>query len=129
LAQTAEELDAEWSWHDITAALPVWDPEEEVVAFFSEGIGSGCPEVAVSQITFADAGQRVYATFVDPGAAAVGSTPRACPADLVGSQTVVVALARDHLAEDSFTLSLEEDVIGCHPDCGWGPTEIEVSLE
>ena len=100
-----------------------------VIAFFNEGIGSSCPEVAISDITFDGAGRRVYATFSDPVAAAAGNTPRACTADLVGSQTLVVALARDHLPASPFTLSLEEEVVGCHPDCGSGPTEITVTLE
>lgn len=129
LAQTDEQLGSELDWHGITANVPAWDSEQEVIAFFSEGIGSSCPEVAVSDITFDEAEQRVYATFVDPIASATGNTPRACTADLVGSQTVVVALARDHLPESPFTLSLEDEVVGCHPDCGSGPTEITVTLE
>jgi hypothetical protein len=129
LAQTEEQLATELEWHGITADMPAWDADQEAIAFFSEGIGSSCPEVAVSAITFDDGGRRVYAAFVDPIAAAVGNTPRACTADLVGSKTVVAALARDHLSASPFTLSLEETVVGCHPDCGSGPTEITVTLE
>jgi hypothetical protein len=127
LAQDPMQLADEFAWHDIDADVPEWNPDAEAIAFFSEGIGSSCPEVAVSDITFDDGGRRVYATFVDP-VAVEANTPRACTADLVGSQTAVVALARDHLASQ-FTLSLEETVVGCHPDCGSGPTEITVNLE
>lgn len=129
LATDAEELEAELEWHGIAAAPPNWDPAREVIAFFSEGIGSSCPEVAISDITIDRDGQRVYATFADPVAVQLGNTPRACTADLVGAQTFVVALARDGLPAGPFRLALEEDVVGCHPDCGWGPTEISVTLE
>ena len=129
LAADAEELAAELEWHGIAAAPPNWDPAREVIAFFSEGIGSSCPEVAISDITIDRDGQRVYATFADPVAAQLGNTLRACTDDLVGAQTFVVALARDRLPASPFSLALEEDVVGCHPDCGWGPTEITVTLE
>lgn len=129
LAQDPMQVANEFAWHDIDADLPEWNPDAEVTAFFSEGIGSSCPEVAVSDVTFDDGGHRVYATFVDPVASAAGNTPRACTADLVGSKTVVVALARDHLPDSPFTLQLEEAVVGCHPDCGHGPTAITVNIE
>lgn len=129
LANDADELATEMEWHGIAAAPPEWDPSREVIAFFSEGVSSSCPEVAISGIAIDREGRRVYAAFVDPVAFQVGNTPRACTADLVGSQTFVVALARDRLPESPFSLALEEDVIGCHPECGSGPTEISVTLE
>lgn len=129
LAQDPAALAAELEWHGIHAQPPDWDPATEVVAFFSEGIGSSCPEVAIGDITIDRDAGLVYGRFVDEIAAHAGSTPRVCTADLVGSQTFVVALARDRLPASPFTLRLEEDLIGCHPDCGSGPTEISVTLE
>jgi hypothetical protein len=127
LATNAAALEAEFRWHGIDAYPVDWDPASEVIAFFSDGIGSSCPEVAIGDITI-DQGERlVYARFVDEGAVKA-ETSRACTADLVGSQTFVIALSRARLPESPWTLRLERDLIGCHPDCGSGPTEITVNL-
>jgi hypothetical protein len=129
LAQNPAELVAELEWHGIDAQPQDWDPATEVVAFFSEGVGSSCPEVAIGDIIIDRDARLVYGRFVDDVAARAGNTPRACTDDLVGSQTFVVALARERLPASPFTLRLEHDLIGCHPDCGSGPTEISVTLK
>jgi hypothetical protein len=129
LAKDPAELEQELLWHGIAAELPAWNPDREVLAFFSVGIGSSCPEMAIGDITIDRDAGLVFGRFVDEIAARAGNTPRACTADLVGSQTFVVALARDHLPASPFTLRLEQNLIACHPDCGSGPTEISVSLE
>jgi hypothetical protein len=129
VASDPAELGAELLWHGIDAQPQDWDPESEVLAFFSEGIGSSCPEVAIGDIVIDRDARLVYGRFIDEIAAQMGSTPRACTADLVGSQTFVVALERDRLPASPFTVRLEQDLIGCHPDCGSGPTEISVTLE
>jgi hypothetical protein len=113
----------ELEWHGIGADPPDWDPRREVIAFFSDGIGSSCPELALAAVTIDRQERLVYAAFRDP----LG--PRACTADLVGAQTFVVALARDRLPPSPFTLRLRAELIACHPDCGAGPTEIEIRLE
>jgi hypothetical protein len=129
LAQEPAELVAELQWHGIDAQPQDWDPATEVLAFFSVGIGSSCPEVAVGDITIDREARLLYGRFVDEIAARAGNTPRACTADLVGSQTFVVALARERLPASPFTLRLEQDLIACHPECGAGPSEITVTLE
>lgn len=129
VAQDPAELVTELEWHGIEAQPLDWDPATEVLAFFSEGIGSSCPEVAIGEITVDRDARLVYGRFVDEIAARARSTPRACTMDLVGSQTFVVALARDRLPASPFTLRLEQDLLACHPECGSGPTEISVTLE
>ena len=123
VATTPAELASELKRYGIPGGMPDWDQAKEVIAIFSEGIGSSCPEVRLDGVTF-DLDQRlVYATMSDP------LSPRGCTADLVGAETFVVALSRASLPPSPFTLRLHEELIGCHPDCGSGPTEVLVTLD
>jgi hypothetical protein len=88
----------------IDAPSPSWDPSTEIVAFFSDGLGSSCPEVRIDAVTFDVDDALVYPTMSDPLA------PRACTADLAGGQTFVIALARDSLPGRQFTLILKPDL-------------------
>ena len=128
LAQTEEQLTAELEWHGVTADIPAWDPDQEVIAFFNEGIGSSCPEVAISDITFDGAGRRVYATFSDPIAAA-GNTPRACTADLVGSQTACRRPVQGPLAGEPFHAEPRGRGGGVPPRLRLGAHGVLVTLE
>lgn len=97
-----------------------------MIAFFSQGIGSSCPELEIAGVTIDREARLVYAAFRDPLAL---ESARVCTGDLIGAQTFVVALARDRLPPSPFTLRLSRQLIACHPNCGRGPTEIEVRLE
>lgn len=97
------------------AGLPEWDPATEIIAIFSEGVGSSCPEVRIDAVTFDGEDGLVFPTLSDP------LSPRACTSDLRGGQTFVVALARDSLPGHQFTLILEPDL----PHLG----ELQVTLE
>jgi hypothetical protein len=101
---------------------PAWDPAEEVVIFLSVGIGSTCPEVRLDAVVMDRDAGLVYGVFSDP------FQPRGCTADLVGGKTFVVALARDELPPSPFRLQINEAPIGCEPDCGSGPSTLEVDL-
>jgi hypothetical protein len=94
-------------WRDIgfTGARPEADMDEVVVASFAHGIGSSCPELRLDDVVID--GSEVYSVASDPIVDANGS-PRACTADLVGAATFVVAIERDALPEDGFTLWLSD---------------------
>ncbi|HEX7173343.1 MAG TPA: hypothetical protein VF365_12150 [Candidatus Limnocylindria bacterium] len=90
--------------------------DEEVAISFGHGIGSTCPEVRLDSVEIA--GDVVFSRTSDPLA------PRGCTADLVGAAVFVVAIERDALPHDGFTLQL-----GPEPTTGGGFTEvIEVPL-
>jgi hypothetical protein len=121
VARTADELAAELERHGIEGEPPEWDPTSEVMAFLSEGIGSSCPEVRIDGVVIDAERRLVFGEFSDPLA------PRGCTADLAGGQTFVVALQRAALP-DRFILRQFEENHACHPECGSGPSEIEVDL-
>lgn len=64
--------------------------------------------------------EAVFSEISDP------LSPRACTSDLVGAAVFVVAVARDALPSDGFTLRLSERSTTC-TDCGF-TEEIEVAL-
>jgi hypothetical protein len=72
--------------------------EDEVVVSFGHGIGSSCPEVRLDAVEID--GDLVFSRTSDPLA------PRGCTADLAGAAVFVVAIERDALPDDGFTLQL-----------------------
>ena len=122
IAADDAQLAAELQRYGLSDVPPAWDPAEEVVIFLSDGIGSTCTELRLDAVVMdADAGL-VYGVFSDP------FQPRACTADLAGGKTFVVAVERELLPPSPFTLRIHEDPIGCEPDCGSGPSTLEVDL-
>jgi hypothetical protein len=99
-------------------ASPAVDFGEEIVVSFGHGVGSSCPEVRLDGVGIEDG--VVYSATSDPLA------PRACTSDLAGAAVFVVALDRDALPPDGFTLRLSRETATC-ADCGFSE-EIEVSL-
>lgn len=93
-----------WGTIGLGGAAPVVDFDDEVVVTFAHGIGSSCPEVRLDGVTIQDG--VVFSETTDPLA------PRACTADLAGAVVFVVAIARDALPDDGFTLQLRADDIG-----------------
>jgi hypothetical protein len=78
--------------------IPAVDFDVEVVVSFAHGMGSSCPELRLDGVVIGDG--VVYSQTSDP------LSPRACTADLVAAEVYVVALSRDVLAADGFTLRL-----------------------
>lgn len=116
------QLAAEWERYGLPGDPPAWDPSREVVIILSDGIGSTCTELRMDAVVLdADAGL-VHGVFSDP------FQPRGCTADLAGGKTFVVAVERDLLPPSPFTIRIHEDPIGCEPDCGSGPSTLDVDL-
>ena len=115
-------LVTEWERYQLPGDPPPWDPSREVVIILSDGIGSSCPELRLDAVVMDADGRLVHGEFSDP------YTPRACTADLAGGKTFVVAVARELLPPSPFTLRLHAEPIGCEPDCGMGPSSLEVDL-
>lgn len=110
-ATDAEAWDEMWATIGLEGAAPGVDLADDVVVSFAHGIGSSCPEVRLDSVIIQ--GGVVFSEASDP----LG--PRECTADLAGAVVFVVAIARDALPHDGFTLQLRADDIG---------EEIEVSL-
>ncbi len=100
-ATDAASLAATWERLGFIGSPPAVDFTTEVVAIFLHGIGSSCPELRLDGVSIVDG--EVMSVVSDP----LG--PRACTADLVGAVAFVVALERDALPADGFTLWLSED--------------------
>lgn len=115
-------LGTEWERYQLPGDPPSWDPSREVVIILSDGIGSSCPELRLDAVVMDSDARLVHGEFSDP------YTPRACTADLAGGKTFVVAVAVDLLPPSPFTLRLHAEPIGCEPDCGMGPSTVEVDL-
>jgi hypothetical protein len=112
----------EWERYGLPGDPSAWDPSRELVIILSDGIGSTCTELRLDAVVMdADAGL-VHGEFSDP------YQPRGCTADLAGGKTFVVAVARDLLPPSPFTLRIHAEPIGCEPDCGSGPSTLEVDL-
>ena len=77
---------------------PAVDLDAEVVVSFGHGMGSSCPELRLDGVVIGDG--VVFSQTSDP------LSPRACTADLVAAEVFVVALSRDALPADGFTLRL-----------------------
>ncbi len=88
----------------------------------SEGIGSTCRELRLDAVVMDAAARLMHGEFSDPRA------PEVCTLDLAGGKTFVVAVARDQLPPSPFTLRLHAEPMACEPDCGMGPSTLEVDL-
>ncbi len=115
-------LMTEWERYGLPGAPPAWDPSREVVLILSDAHGSSCPELRLDGVVMDVAARLVYGEFSDP------YQPRACTADLAGGKTFVMAVEKDLLPPSPFTLRLHEKPIGCEPDCGSGPSTLDVDL-
>lgn len=107
-----------WEAIGLGGALPAVDFETDVVVSFGHGIGGGCREVRLDDVEVADGA--VFSVTSDP------LSPRVCSADLAGAAVFVVAVSRDALPADRFSLRLSERTVTCE-DCGFTEA-IEVSL-
>ena len=104
-ATDAATWDEMWATIGLEGDAPGVDFASEVVVSFAHGIGSGCTELRLDGVTIQ--GGVVFSETSDPLA------PRACTADLAAAVVFVVAIARDALPDDGFTLRLaREDVAG-----------------
>jgi hypothetical protein len=93
----------EAGWTDVWEAIgggnaPPVDFNDEVVVSFAHGMGSSCPELRLDGVVIADG--VVFSQTSDP------LSPRACTDDLVAAEVYVVAVSRDALPADGFTLRL-----------------------
>ena len=122
IAVDLPQLGTQWQRYGLPGDPPAWDPSLEVVIFLSDGIGSNCGERRLDAVAMDADARLVYGEISDPLA------PRFCYLDLVGAKTFVVAVARNLLPPSPFTLRLHAEPIGCEPDCGMGPSTLEVDL-
>ena len=110
------EWDAMWAAIGLDGQRPSVDFENEVAVSFGHGIGSSCPELRLDAVDID--GDVVFSRTSDP------LSPRGCTADLRGAAVFVVAIDRDALPDDGFTLQLgSERVTG-----GGFPEIIDVPL-
>jgi hypothetical protein len=110
-ATDAGEWSEMWAAIGLGAESPPVDLEDEVAVSFGHGIGSSCPELRLDAIEIGDG--VVFSRTSDPLA------PRNCTADLVGAAVFVVAIQRDALPDDGFTLQLGPERV-----TGGGFTEV-----
>lgn len=115
VAQTRDQLADQLRRFEIEERLPNWDPASEIVVFFSDGIGSSCPEVRLDAVNIDLEDRIVHPTLSDP------LEPRACTADLAGGVTFVVAISRDALPAPTFTVILKPEL----PHLGQQPVTLE----
>ncbi|HEX2767584.1 MAG TPA: hypothetical protein VHR55_13215 [Candidatus Limnocylindria bacterium] len=108
-ATDADEWAAMWDAIGLDGAPPVVDFATEVAVSFGHGIGSSCPELRLDGVEIG--GGVVFSRVSDPLA------PRGCTDDLIGGAVFVVAVDRDALPDDGFSLQLFEDRMPCR-DCG-----------
>lgn len=111
-ATDAESWTEMWETLGLDGDRPAVNLDTEVVVSFAHGLGSSCPELRLDGVVI-DGGV-VFSQTSDP------LSPRACTADLVAAEVFVVALSRDALPADGFTLRL------C-ADCGFAE-ELDVTL-
>ncbi|CAN5660415.1 hypothetical protein BH23CHL6_BH23CHL6_07670 [soil metagenome] len=81
------------------------DFESEVVVVFGHGIGSSCREVRLDDVVIDDERTTIYSVTSDP------LEPRACTADLAGAAVFVVAVERESVPADRFTVQLAAELI------------------
>lgn len=116
-AYTVRAATDEPAWIEMWAAIgldgdaPQVDLDDEVVVSFGHGIGSSCRELRLDDVE--RNGSTVFSRTSDPLA------PRNCTADLAGAAVFVVAVARDALPDDGFTLQLGPERV-----TGGGFTEV-----
>lgn len=117
-ATDAAAWDEMWETIGLGGDPPPVDFTAEVAVSFGHGIGSSCRETRLDGLEIG--GGVVFSRVSDP----LG--PRGCTADLVGAAVFVVAIERDALPDDGFTLQLSETSVTC-PDCGFSE-QIDVPL-
>lgn len=122
IAVDGAQLATEWQRYGLPNDPPAWEPSREAVIILSDGIGSSCPELRLDGVVMDADARLVHGELSDP------YSPRGCTADLAGGKTFVLAVARDQLPASPFTLRLHAEPIGCEPDCGSGPSTLEVDL-
>jgi hypothetical protein len=111
-ARTASEWEGLWRAIGIDGERPAVDLDDDVVVSFGHGLSRSCPELRLDDVVIE--GGVVYSVTSDPLA------PRNCTDDLSAAGVFVIALDRDALPADGFTLRL------C-ADCGF-VEELEVRL-
>lgn len=105
-AYTVRAATDEAAWDEMWAAIgldgdaPSVNLDDEVVVSFGHGIGSSCPELRLDAV---EVGSLVFSRTSDPLA------PRNCTDDLAGAAVFVVAIERDALPDDGFTLQLGQE--------------------
>lgn len=123
-AYTVRAATDEGEWAAMWEAIGLGEPRPEVdfrmdiAVSFAHGIGSSCREVRLDDVVIAD--EVVFGVTSDP------LSPRACTSDLAGAAVFVVAVSRDALPADGFTLRLSERTTTCD-ECGF-TEEIDVRL-
>lgn len=118
-AGNATEWDAMWAAIGLDSDQPEVDFDAEIVVSFGHGLSKSCPELRLDGVRIADG--VVYSVTSDPIA------PRGCDADLSAAAVFVVAIDREALPADRFTVQLtREGGPGCQ-DCGFTPV-VEVEL-
>lgn len=108
-----------WTALGLDGDVPAVEFAEEVIVSFGHGIGSSCREMRLDDVTIE--GGEVFSLTSDP------LSPRACTSDLAGAAVFVVAVSRDALPANGFTLRLSHDPLTCGAECG-SSEEIEVLL-
>jgi hypothetical protein len=94
-----------WEGLGMGEPAPSVDLGDEIVVSFALGIGSTCPEVRLDDVRITD--DEVFSVTSDPIVDGFGSA-RVCTDDLVGAVVFVVAVAREALPADGFTLLLSD---------------------
>jgi hypothetical protein len=110
-ATDGAEWDAMWEAIGLPGEPEPVDFNKEVAVSFGHGIGSTCPELRLDDVEID--GEVVFSRTSDP------LSPRGCTADLVGAAVFVVALERDDLPDEGFTLQLGPERV-----TGGGFTEV-----
>jgi hypothetical protein len=107
-ATTPEEWDELWAAAvGVDGDRPAVDLDAEVVVSFGHGLSQSCAELRLDDVVIE--GGVVFSVTSDPLA------PRNCTSDLSAASVFVVALARDALPADGFTLQLDARSAEC---CG-----------
>jgi hypothetical protein len=115
-ATDRDDWDELWQAVAIPGERPSVDLDAEVIVSFGHGLSRSCPELRLDDVAIE--GSLVYSVTSDP------LDPRACNLDLSAAAVFVVALDRDALAADGFTLLLDERSAECCGDLD----ELEVAL-
>ena len=119
-ATTTEEWDELWAAAiGVDGDRPAVDLDAEIVVSFGHGLSQSCAELRLDDVAIE--GGVVFSVTSDPLA------PRGCNADLSAAAVFVVAVARDALPADGFTLKLSRDGNPGCLDCGFTPV-LDVDL-
>jgi hypothetical protein len=117
-ADQEPDLVREWARFELPNEPPVLNAGE-VALIFSAGIGSTCLELRLDALVIDADEPAVYPRISDPLA------PRGCTSDLIGGVAFVLAVARDRLPAEPFTVRLNPEPLSCAAD-GCPQTELIV---